>query len=266
MALVSIINQFQTTPKAVFDLCAAIGNSERELTMEESVRSFLYPKDNDSAERFKEYLSTAESLGIVDSGSVAKQFTDAPDQANFARLIRRAFKQAEIVKGPNSLVYLAYRAALATTPRATGGLPPAFIDTAETFAETALGPTEQRRFTPDKITRWRAWVSAAGLAFSPPQRQRGSLFVVCPVLAISDELETLPKEKSMTVSEFFDSMVDIPLVANPENPDRVLPDGTSAALSILETRGRLMLSTTPDAAQEWHLSGRAALVTHVEVR
>ena len=260
----SIINQFRTVPKGVQDLVGALQASLEGQADAAGIRSFLYPAQNDSRERWNEYIDAAESLGLVTRDPLETNVTDDLDEQAFGRTLRRRFREEERSLDTNALVYIAYRAALELETDISGGVPNTLIDRAELRATQLLGPSPQRRYDGPKMERWRRWVAAAGLGFDP-QPTSASVFVVCPVVALFDELDQCPTGSEIAVSDFITLMDVIPMLPTDANIGDTLPIGPAAALLLLEERGALRLAYHADARREWHLPGRPAAVTHVEV-
>jgi hypothetical protein len=259
----SIINQFQTQPKAVLDLVAALqalGGGQAE---PQAVRRFLYPGANDARDRWNEYLETAESLGLATREPLAATVEEELDERAFGRLLRRRLREEERTLGANTLVYIAYRAALGLEPEINGGTPArAIMDSAEANAARLMGASQQRRYDQDKMDRWRRWITAAGLGFTMPP----NAFVICPAVALRDELETWAGgDGELALGDFIAALNDIPLLSEDPGRGETLPVGAAAALQILEEEGALRLVYHSDARRQWRLPGRAVAVTHVEV-
>ena len=263
----SIIEIFQTQPKAVLDLVAALQIPGPHQTDPHAIRRFLYPGDNDADRRWNDYLDTAESLGLVTREPLVGVALGNLDEKSFGRLLRHRFRDEERAKGTNALIYVAYRAALEIEPELTGGTPTrSIIDGAEAYATQVLGSSQQRRFGEDNLRIWRRWISAAGLGFMARGRSQ-DVFVICPVIAIKDELETWSEGigEPMPMADFIDTLDSVPLI--PENfaRDARLPTGTASALKILDDEGLLRLHNFPDSRRRWAVPGRPVPVSHIEV-
>jgi|GEM_PF-3547554 len=260
----SIINLFQTQPKAVQDLVSALQVMPTRPIEPREVRGFLYPSANDSRDRWNEYVDAGESVGLLTRDPLEATTRETLDDETYGRLLRQRFRDEELRGDTNALVYLAYRAALSIQPDQEGGTPTGVItDRAEALATRALGPSTVRRYDSDKVRRWRAWITAAGLGFPG---NRATTFVICPVIALRDELaKRLDIPAELPVDDFLTAFDSLPLIAGETGDADTLPVGTGIALRILEETGLLQLTYRPDSRRHWRLADRAAPISHVGV-
>ncbi len=262
MATKPVINLLFADPKAVQDLIAALQLLGEEASPER-IRRVLYPAANDARDRWLEYLDAAESLNLITRDPLRTEVSGKLDDANFGRLLRQRFRAEERDRDTNSLVYIAYRAALELAPDQDGGTSTnRLAEQAERRASEILGASPQNRYDSSKVQRWRRWINAAGLGFRGPVP---NTFVISPVIALRDEiLNSLSISGEVPLSEFFDAFDTVPLSPNADLRDETLPIGIGAALRALEDEAVIRLTYSPDARRQWRIAGRLTTITHVE--
>ena len=268
MSAKPLLNMLMTTPGAVQNLVQGlqmVRKQDLDITL---LRMALYPPDHDTERRWDQVLDAAEALGLLANDRESVQIDGELTNKVFGRVLRECFRAEELDLGPNSLLYIAYRAALELPPASDGGTATAeIIDRAEDLAFGLLGATDLRRFQEDKMRPWRWWMTAAGLGF-PVQRvgTKQNVYVICPVAALRDELFELDlQDDELPLADFFVMMENVPLWPLGDQRGLDLPVGTGAALRILDREGVLKLIYRSDARREWRIPGRPAAVTHVSV-
>lgn len=269
MATRPLLRMMMTRPAAVLNLAAALQIAAREGVDPSLLHGMLHPSAGDDDTRWSQLLAAGEVMGIIDTEPLSTPVEQDFDDRLFGQLVRRRLREEERALDTNSLIYIAYRASLGIQPGFDGGVPtPELMDRAEELADSILGPHTLRRYQRDRLRPWRWWITAAGLGFQLPLvgAHHRDVYVVCPIVALRDELEMADiGTEEMALADFVERFDNIPLMPKDELGRGQIPHATGAAFHVLEAEGVLELRYRTDAPREWSIPGRPSPVTHVVV-